>query len=342
MNMRFLLDADMRTIGRWLLEGWRWWLDELRAFVPARFRGARSSAGLPCVFRDGALVPLGRTGAGRIPEKPKAGTRATILVPDALCLSRVIARPALGERDVQRMVALEAETLLPIPAGSAVVAGRIKGPADVPGKILIEVAGLPVEQARAIARAVESAGIVPVGIVTGAAAGARGPLDFAPAMRALGILTRRRSATPYLWGLVALLLLLDIGAWIWRDAAQVARFEQIVAGQQPAVTVAQAIGRRADHDRRIVAQSLSLRRTHDPLQVMGEAGAALPPGAWLQRYVWDGASIRLAGYRPPKVDVATALRRSGRFAEVRTASDETQAAIPAGDPFDISARVAGQ
>ncbi|MBL7373439.1 hypothetical protein INQ23_29410, partial [Escherichia coli] len=70
------------------------------------------------------------------------------------------------------------------------------------------------------------------------------PLDFAPALRSAGLLARRRSATPLLWGLVAVLLLFNITMAIWRDAARVAQLEQIVAEQQPAAGIAQAIARR--------------------------------------------------------------------------------------------------
>ncbi|WP_163284462.1 hypothetical protein, partial [Enterobacter hormaechei] len=80
-----------------------------------------------------------------------------------------------------------------------------------------------------------------------------------------GLLARRRSATPLLWGLVAVLLLFNITMAIWRDAARVAQLEQIVAEQQPAAGIAQAIARRGEQDRSLAARSLALRHTHDPL-----------------------------------------------------------------------------
>ncbi|MES2022120.1 MAG: PilN domain-containing protein [Pseudomonadota bacterium] len=340
MNARVLLDADMQTIGRWLVQAGRWWLQELRSFVPVRLQRSHKGNGPKVRYQAGKLVPVARPGASRIPAAPKAGARAIVVVPNGLCLSRVIMRPPLGNHDLQRMIALEADTLLPIPAGSAVLAGRAAGPAAVPGKILVEVAALPIDEARAIVAAIAAAGIVPLAIVSDQTAGDPTPLDFVSGMQEHGLLAPRRSATPFVWAAVALLLLLNIAVWIWRDTAQVARFEHIVAEQQPAVTIAQTIVRRTDQDRRIIGQSRSLRRSHDPLRIMIDVGAALPTGAWLQRYVWDSATIRLVGYRPAKMDVATALRRSARFVEVRATSDETQAALPIGEPFDISAKVA--
>jgi len=331
MNPRALLDADMRTIGQWLLQGWQWWTDELSGLVPARLRRRRTSEAPRFAMRHDRLVSVSGGVRGAAP-----GMRVTLVVPAADCLVRVITRPALGERDMQRMIAFEADTLLPLPAGSALLAARSAGPAEEPGKTRILVAGLPIETARAMLRVADAGGVVPVAVVLEETQPA---LDFAPAMRAAGLLARKRSAAPLLWGLVAVLLLLNIAAAIGRDATRVARFEQIVAEQQPAVGIAQAIARRGEEDRLIATRSLALRHTHDPLQVIAAVSDALPEGAWLQRLIWDGETVRLTGYRPARADVATALRRSGRFAGVRTMGESSEAAVPAGEPFDLSARV---
>lgn len=338
MNARVLLDADMRTIGQWLLQGWRWWIDELRALVPSRLRPTAIDSTPRFAVERGALVALA-SGKGGIAMLPKAGRRVTIAIPAGDCLVRTITRPAIGERDLQRMVAFEAASLLPIPPGSALVAARVAGAAEASGKIRIDVAGLPIENAREVARLVVGAGVVPLAVVLAETNRQAPPLDFAPAMRAAGLLARRRSATPLLWGLVAVLLASNIVLWIWRDAAQVAQFERLVAEQQPAVTIAQAIARRGEQDRRLIARSLALRRVRDPLQAIAAVSGALPTGAWLQRLAWDGGSVRLAGYRPARADVATALRRSGRFADVRTMGESTQATMPTGEPFDLAAKV---
>jgi hypothetical protein len=337
MNARVLLDADMQTIGRWLLQGWRWWADEIRGLLPARSRGTRTGNTARFAMEQGALVAPagGRSRAGAV---PKPGTRVTIVIPPADCLIRSITRPAIGERDLRRMVAFEADALLPIPAGSALVATRVAGSAEA-GKIRIQVAGLPIDKARAIAGVAAAAGLVPAAVVLEEEDRRAPPLDFAPGMREAGLLATRRSATTSLWGLVAALLLLNLTLWVWRDAARVARFERLVAEQQPAVAVAQKIARRGEQDQLLIARSLTLRRVHDPLRVLAAVGDALPQGAWLQRFVWDGETVRLAGYRPARADVATALRRSGRFSDVRNMGQETQATMPTGDPFDLAARV---
>lgn len=331
MNPRALLDADMRTIGQWLLQAWQWWVDELSGLVPARLRRGRTSEAPRFAVRHDMLVPVS---AGVRSAAP--GMRVTLVVSAADCLVRTIIRPALGERDMQRMIAFEADTLLPLPSGSALLAARIAGPAEEPGAIRILVAGLPVERARTMLQVADAVGVVPVAVVLEESQPV--PLDFAPAMRTAGLLARKRSAAPLLWGLVGVLLLLNIAVAIWRDAAHVARFEQIVAEQQPAVGIAQAIARRGEQDRSLARRSLALRRTHDPLHVIAAVSGVLPEGAWLQRLVWDGETVRLTGYRPARADVATALRRSGRFTDVHAMGEGSEAAVPAGEPFDLSAR----
>ncbi|TGX48709.1 hypothetical protein E5A73_20605 [Sphingomonas gei] len=338
MTPGLLLDADMQTIGQWLLGGLRWWIDEIRALVPARSRRP-PAGGLPrFAVERGALVSLA-FGTRRAVPIPKARTWVTIVIPAGDCLIRVITRPALNERDLQRMITFEADTLLPIPAGSALIAARNLGAADEAGKIRIEVAGLPVDKARELADVAAATGLVPVSIVLSEAHRQAPPLDFAPAMRGAGLLAHRRSATPLLWAFVAILMTLNVAIWIWRDAARVAGFERLVAEQQPAMNVAQTVARRGEQDRRLIARSLGLRRSRDPLNVFAAVSGALPPGVWLQRLAWDGESVRLVGYRPEKADVATALRRSGRFAAVRAAEGEIQTVMPTGEPFDITARV---
>ncbi|HEX7853233.1 MAG TPA: hypothetical protein VF503_06005 [Sphingobium sp.] len=329
MSGRGLLDADMHSLGRMAAQGWRWWLDELRQLLPAGLRPGRHDALPRIVFHNGRL----ESGAAG------PGVRAAIVIPRALCLTRILERPSLTGRDLQNMLALEAEALLPFPSESLVIAGRIVGPAADRGRVLIEVAGLSMEVARTVMAATESAGVVPVRMLMQAGEDRGGEIDFAPALREAGLLTRPRSVTPLLWAGVGFLAALNLGALIWRDMASVARIEQIVEEQEPAVAIARTMEKRTGRDRALVATLVTRRRGHDALGGLVAVSRALPEGVWLQRYVWDGASVRMAGYKPPRVDVATALRRSGRFTQVRSMADEMQATVPTGDPFDLTAGV---
>lgn len=332
MSGRGLLDADMRTIGALIARGWDWWLEELRGLVPTWLRGRRRDDLPKLLFVDDALVPQGA------PDSSLARGRAEVSLSPRLCLMRTIERPMMSGRDLRRMLAFEGSTLLPFPGGTTIVAGRSVGLAG-PGRMRIELAGLPVDTARRIANAAQSVAVWPVRVLLQESDPRLAALDFAPAMIDAGLMPRARTATPLVWALVGFLVALNLGAMVWRDAASVARLDQIVRDQQPAVLVAETITRRTQQDRALAIRTVALRAEHDALGDLALVSRTLPDGAWLQRYIWDGPTLRLAGYKPAKVDVAGPLRRSGRFIEVRSMADENQAAVAVGDPFDISARI---
>lgn len=338
MSAKRLLDADMSTIGRWLVSGFRWWIGELEQLLPARLRHSRSDGLARYRFHGDALISLpdGKMTGG---EGPRTGERIAIILPRALCLARVIERPTLNERDLQRMASFEGDGLLPFPGGTTLIAARRIGPAADPAKTRVEVAGIPIVRARKIAEAIAETKAVAVRIVVENNRTTGTPLDFGPAMREAGLIARARSATPLVWAIVAGLVAINITLVIWKDVRSVERLEQVVQEQQPAVAVAQTITRRTSQDQALVTQSLARRRSHDALAGLAAVSEAIPQGAWLQRYVWDGASVKVTGYKPPRTDVAGELRRSGAFAEVRALNDEIQAEVPAGEPFDIGAKV---
>lgn len=326
MSGRGILDADMATLGRYAAQAWRWWLDELATLVPARWRRGAGDAWPRMVLADAhlAAAPAER-------RVPAAGASVAVVVPRAACLVRTTEWPALGERDVQRLVALEADRLFPAPPGEMLVAAR-RLPGGAHGRTLVEVAALSRAHALRIAEAATASRVVPARVpLEGSEA-----IDFAPAMRAAGLIEPPRSGARFWWSIVAFLALFNLALAVWRDAARVERLERLVAEQQPAMAVARTITTRMARDRRVAVQSAVLRRRQDALAAMAAAGAALPPGAWVQRYAWEPPELRLTGYRPPRSDVATALRRAG-FADVHAMGESGDGATPLGEPFDIAA-----
>lgn len=339
MSAKHILDADMTTISRWVSGGMRWWVGELEHLLPDRLRHARADGLARFRFVGRALSPLPNGRKAVRHDGPRLGERAAIFVPRDLCLARVVERPVLNDRDLQRMAAFEGEGLLPFASGAMIVAARRIGVTSDPAKMRVEVAGLPIDTARAIADAVLEAKAVAARVFVEDDDMAVPPIDFAPAMREAGLIAKPRSATSIIWAAVGCLVVINIGLFIWKDVQAVKRLEQVVAEQQPAVTVAQTITRRTQGDRALVAGALAKRRNHDALAGLAATSEALPEGAWLQRYVWDGATLKLTGYKPPRTDVAGELRRSGAFADVRALNDDIQAEVPAGEPFDIGARI---
>jgi Tfp pilus assembly protein PilN len=328
---RGVLDVDMATlvatVQRTAAQGWRWWIAELEGLVPARLRRRAGGAFPRLWFRDGRLVPE------RARPLP-VGVRVAVIVPTAAILTRTVERPVANDRDLRAMLAIDGDRLMPFAGAAGLVAGRAIGAGSVPGRMQVAVAGLPIAVARDIVAA-----LAPMRVAAARVLAEGSEIDFAPALRDAGLLARSRSAAPPLRAAVGVLLLLNVGAWIWSDQAQVDRLRRLVDAQHPAIAIAQQITARSTAARRIAAEVVRARRRHDPLAVLQAVDAALPEGAWLQHYAWDGSALRISGYRPATADVATLLRRSGRFVAVTARGDDGQNALPGATPFDLTARV---
>jgi len=332
-----ILDADMTTLGRMIASGFRWWIDELAELVPERLRG-RGGAARVWLHFDGHALTERRAGQ----SAAVAATRATTLpvrIARDLCLIRDLPLPAISARDLERMVLIDADRVMPMPPGAMIVAGRIAATDPATRMITAEIAGLPVDRARTLVAALAAAQVTSsqIGLADDSPRG----VDFLSAFRAQGLLAPRSSAAAGWWAIVAFLFALNIGLLVWRDHQSVARLQQIVDGQQPAVLAARTISRRVAASERIAAQSVAARRRAAPLALLGQVSAAIPPGAWVQRLHWDGATVRIAGYKPRTADVLGALRRQPAFADVRNAAADTVGDVPAGQPFDITARWTG-
>ena len=119
------------------------------------------------------------------------------------------------------------------------------------------------------------------------------------------------------------------------------RLQDVVDAQAPAVAVSRAMTGRVRAGQRVAWVSVRRRAAYDPLGTLARVSAALPAGAWAQRYGWTGDSLKLAGYRPRDANIVGALRQVPGFIEVRNTNTDSVAEVPAGQPFDVSARLAG-
>lgn len=336
-----ILNADMATVSRWLRTGFGWWLAELREMVPERLlhrreRGpvAQFTPGKPIVIRQGDETALALP-----PGRPRP---MTLVLPAAVALQRRLTVPRMGTTDLRSYVALEQERLLPIGAQSLVIdvqaeRGSGDAAAGTQGVRIAAVARSTMTDALAAAAA---AGVAPQRI---ALSGTAGPddlqFDFAPQLRSEGLLPPADMSRVIWWSLVALAFAANVGLLVWRDQQEVEQMRQLVEAQQPAVRVYRTISGRLARTREIAARSAARRRTHDAIGDLAATSAALPTPAWVQRYQWNGAGVRLSGYMRPPFDVAAALRKEPRFINIRPGSSDLQADLPIGQPYDISADI---
>jgi Tfp pilus assembly protein PilN len=329
MSSASILDADMTTLAGWLRNGFGWWVEELRGMVPAGLNarlGARPA--VVARFEQGSFA-FSRRGV----PVPAGDGPVTLALPAATVLVRDIRLPGLGTADLKRLIAFEAERLLPFAPGAALVAFEAGAQSD--GSQPVALAGLPVTVAETALAAAATQGldVRRLGIVTDT--GVR--FDFLPALTAAGDV-RRRQGQMIWWGIAAAMLLGFVAAMIGRDIQQLNETRELVeAHGQTAATARLLRGRVTAEDAR--RRTLLERRLHnDPLGVLAAATKALPDSVWTQRLAWDGKQLRLGGFKPASVDVVALLRGSPAFAAVRNTAVEVPAAGEgASQPFEVTA-----
>ena len=325
MNLSELLNADMTTLARMARSGFDWWVGELESLLPAG------------LIRRSNLTAWHRYEHGEVIAASRAGVD-TLVIPRELCLVRTLTLPRLPQADLAALVALDADRIMPVPADSIVIGIRTLGPADESGggtMVRVAVGALPIARAREIADAARAAGAVPAHVGPLDAGGERLDFDLAPAMRQIGLLPPRPAVARYWWAAVAVLVLVNLGTAVLRDQQQVERLQTLVDAQAPALTAMRRIEDRVMANAAKVNALNARRDAHQPLRLMATVGGALPEKAWVQRFEWDGRTLRMTGYAAPGINVVSVLKATGLFGSVRASRSEAVAETESGRPFDV-------
>jgi hypothetical protein len=343
MSGRGILDADLHTVWGWITAGSRWWISELQFLVPQRLRQWQSARKILADYQPDTGEFLTRLD----PEAPypqRLGP-VTIILPVDLCLTRTIERPAMSPRDLTSMIQLEGSRIMPMAASDMILANRIIARTEPKGRMQIEVAAMPRRVAEALSEALARLDQPCLGILTGTPEPLSSgpisvpPIDFLPAMQNAGLTRdRSRAALPW-WIAVGVLFTANLGLLIWRDTAAVDTLAAAVAEQQPAVNAVRRIKAQIARADSFAAATVASRKSNEPLAMLSRVAANLPEGAWVQRYTWQGESLRLSGFRPAQADIAGGLRRAGL--SVQRYSDASSGAQNAlGQPFEVTLRIA--
>ena len=147
----------------------------------------------------------------------------------------------------------------------------------------------------------------------------------------------KRSPRRIWWAVVGLAFLLNLAVLIGLDVQQLDQVRTLVDEHGQTAQTARLLRARVINEaaRR---QDLAARRSaQNPLPVLAETARALPDSVWVQRLAWDGARLRIGGYKPGSVDVVAALRRSPMFAEVRSSATDVPAQLETGQPYELTA-----
>lgn len=336
MNAGALLNADMATLARGLRAGFAWWREELGGLLPARLRSAFDAR--PATRAD--WLPGGGFALRRgdrtisLDAARRRPLPVTAVLPASHGLVREVTLPLLGAADTRRLVMLDIDRLLPFPPGAAYadVVSLTREPAA--SRQTVAVGAVP----RAVAREVVEAGarrglrVGALGLET--AGGVR--FDFVPALAADTVDGAGQAARRFWWTVIAIALLLNLALLVGRDVQQLRRLEELVSAHGEAAASARALRQRViaeDARRRAL---IAARDRREPLTTLATLTRLLPDGVWVQRLSIDGGSIRLVGFRDDRADVLAALRRTGRFANLRAGASDSGGGPGGVRPFDIS------
>lgn len=330
MNLSELLNSDMTTLSRLARQGLDWWLRELSALLPAGMVAGRRLAAFHRLGTDDTIIAATTRGVD------------TLVIAREACLVRNLALPAMAEADLAAMVELDADRLLPLAAQALIINVRRGQPTDDGTRVHVVVGALARARAERIAAALAAAGIAPRHVGPLDEQGERLAFDLAPAMRRAGLLPARPPVLRFWWSVVAVLVLVNVGVAILRDQRQVARVQELVDAQAPALNAVRRIEDRLRANAGSIGALRARRERQQPLRTLARLGAALPAQSWVQRLEWDGTQIRVSGYAADGVNAVSAVKQSGAFTQVRASRSEALAETASGRPFDFSAAIKGQ
>jgi general secretion pathway protein L len=332
LNASEVLNADVKVIGRWVADGFRWWTEELAGLLNRS--GREASRRQVRIEPDGQVQWL-RDGAPIAP--PRQPTSADVMLPANAVLVRTVPLPPLSRSDLRRLLLVDLDRLTPFDPEAVWLDHRV-GATGEDGRQLVEVAVLPRKAAAAALDAAQAAGAKPTALRV-AAPERPGALafDFLPAVKLAERTRAARRRETLAWSAFALLLAANVAALVGRDVAATRALRDAEEAQRPTVALATALRRRVQDEEARRAAVLERRDRQEPLRIIEAVTRALPPPQWVQRLEWNGRTVRLVGYKRADFDLQAALRGSPLLTAPRTLNTETTPPSPYGEPFDVTA-----
>jgi len=347
MTLQELLnsDVDFASLSALARQGLAWWFDELAAMLPPAWRDRLSSrprtwiepraAGGWRVWKDGRAVE-GPLGAGPVSSDRRA--RIGLIAPPGAVLLRETPAPRMTASDVRRMLSLDIDRLSPLAPDLIHYDMEIleRGDAEGPQRVMLGI--IPRDEARRLLARARDDGFEPVALAAHAERDDLPPrFDFLPQVLRAGGQAAGDRTRLYLWAIVGVLFLANLGVLVGRDIIDVSRVRSMVEGQQPVVDAVMRLRRRVQTEEARHADLLARGRRGDPLRMLNVLSQALPTGAWVQHLEWNGQSLRLVGFRRSDIDLAAAIRGSGAFTNPRALTPEPATGPTPERPFDITA-----
>ncbi len=340
-GIKAILTMDMTTLGHGLFRIWSWWLGELMGGLPSALFTTRAGkvqlvaeyVGERLLFREyraGAAVPIPRCEA---PETLL--TKASFALSPADVLVHEMELPVMPMAEMRKVTAMDIDRLTPFTVENVVfdlelLTGRGEG--------AIQVALAVVERTKLkeyIAHLDETVGMPRKVCLIDPHQGAP-RFDFLKALDLAEGTAGRSRLRAFAWLAVVLLLVANFTLFVVRDAASVRILSDQVEAQRASVAVVSALRRRVEVETGRRRLLLQWRAQTAPLAVLAAVTRALPDGAYVQRFEWDGVRLHFSGVAQPGTDVLTPLRASAMLHEASYSGP----AKPVGDGvFAVTSRL---
>lgn len=338
MNAKDLMNMDMATAIRWLLHGWRWWIDELMTMLPPQWRERLTHRGhvVAEINKSGSLTYRNGENSEPLATKPRGPIK--FLMPAGQVLMRELELPLLPMSDVKRMIALDIDRLTPFRQDQVYFDAEILTRDQESGRQQVALGVLPRATAAKFLDYVRDHNLQPAAIGVASIAGVASPnFDFLSAMRDAegGDVAQRRSL--YWWGGAAVLLVLNIALLTYRDSSNLDELRQTVEAQQAPVTVALRTRDKVDHETARRAELLDRKQKSSPLPVLDAVTKAVPQDAWVSRFEWNGRMVHIRGQKKTSNDILARLEASPVLHNARSLATEVRNDPNANQQFDMQA-----
>jgi general secretion pathway protein L len=342
-----------------LLAGWRWWIGELAALLPARLRAAFADPGDAIVIESGAeeLQVVRRSGAvetmiARIPRDDFAVRTLSLSVPKPEGLARWLGEPVILELPASAALTrplrlpraargnlngiMRHEVVRQSPIGTENiyydyrVTGREAEQIDVDLRI---VQRADVDESIALCR---NAGIAVAAVAfagdASAAEGSTFPADGSAARR----MRLRAQLVPMLVALVLFLGFAFIGSLYLRGNAVAADLDARVDAARARAVVVERLQRKLDAANRQAAFLAQQKQNPAAVAVLATVARVLPDDSWLYEFELNGNEIRLHGFSAQAPALISRFDSSPFFTGAQFRSPLMQGPNPQLQRFDLS------
>jgi Tfp pilus assembly protein PilN len=139
----------------------------------------------------------------------------------------------------------------------------------------------------------------------------------------------------------SVLLVFNLFMLNYRDTSRTSQLRESVESQQGPVSVAMRLRDKVQKEAARRADLLKQQKQSAPLPVLDAVSQALPDGAWVERFEWNGKTVHIRGFRKEMPNMLAKIEASPQLRNARSLTADPHAAMSATGSFDLSAEREG-